>query len=72
MNTKINYIVGWSTKQSNQHIRRTSNTFGEFEFQQALKKYLILSNRDRVIYCYLNIRKEYEDGSVEVKNLYHV
>lgn len=66
------WIVGWSTKQNNQHIRRTTNCFGEFEYIRALSKYNLVANRAKVIYCHLSKRIEYEDGSVVVKTLYHV
>lgn len=66
------WIVGWSTKQNNQHIRRTVRRFGLSEFFRAYQKFLLMSNRDKVIYCHLSKRIEYEDGSIVVKTLYHV
>lgn len=42
------YIVGWSTKQANTHIRVTTNRFGEFEYIRALSKYNLVSNRQMV------------------------
>lgn len=69
---KTEWIVGWSTKQSNTNVRTTTNKFGEFEYMQAYCKYIKLSNKHNVIYCYLNMRKEYTDGSVEITPIYHV
>ena len=69
---KTEYVVGWSTKQNNTHIRRTTNYFGEFEYIRALSKYNLVANRARVIYCYMNRRIEYTDGSVKLVQLYHL
>ena len=69
---KTEYVVGWSTKQNNLHIRRTTNYFGEFEYICALSKYNLVANRDKVIYCYMNRRIEYTDGSVKIERMYHV
>lgn len=69
---KTEYVVGWSTKQNNLHIRRTARYFNESEYDKAYSKYLILSNRARVIYCYMNRRIEYTDGSVKLIQLYHL
>ena len=66
------YVVGWSTKQANTHIRRTTNYFGEFEYVRALSKYTLVSNRHNVVYCYMNRRIEYTDGSVKLVRMYHV
>lgn len=70
--TKTEYVVGWSTKQNNLHIRRTTNYFEESEYNKAYSKYLLVSNRARVIYCYMNRRIEYTDGSVKLIQLYHL
>lgn len=67
---KIEYVVGWSTKQNNTHIRRTTNRFGESEYNKAYSKYLWLTNRDRVIFCYMNQRTEYTDGLVKIEKLF--
>ena len=64
------YIVGWSTKQANTHIRVTTNRFGEFEYIRALSKYIHLSNRHNVIYCYMSKRTKYTDGSVKIERMY--
>lgn len=69
---KTEYVVGWSTKQNNQHIRRTTNYFEESEYNKAYSKYLLVSNRARVIYCYMNRRIEYTDSSVKLVQLYHL
>lgn len=69
---KIEWVVGWSTKQANTHVRRTTNYFGEFQFIRALSKYTLVSNRHNVIYCYLNKRIEYTDGSVKIERKYHL
>ena len=66
------YVVGWSTKQNNLHIRHTTNYFGEFEYIRALSKYNLVANRDKVISCYMNRRIEYTDGSVKLERMYHV
>lgn len=66
----ITYVVGWSTKQANTHVRRTTNYFEKRE--DAEKKYIRVSNRDRVIYCYMNKRTEYNDGSVHLERIYWV
>lgn len=67
---KIEWVVGWSTKQNNTHIRRTTNYFEESEYNKAYSKYLLVSNRARVIYCYMNRRIEYTDGSVKIERKY--
>lgn len=64
------YIVGWSTKQANTHIRVTTNRFGQFEYIRAFAKYNLVSNRHNVIYCYMNKRTEYTDGSVKIERMY--
>lgn len=69
---KTEYVVGWSTKQNNLHIRRTTNYFGEFEFNRAYSKYLLVSNRKKVIFCYMNRRIEYTDGSVKIVRLWNI
>lgn len=68
---KTEYVVGWSTKQNNLHIRHTTNYFGEFEFNRAYSKYLLVSNRKKVISCYMNRRIEYTDGSVKIVRLWN-
>ena len=67
---KIEWVVGWSTKQNNGHIRRTTNYFNFFEMPQAISKYIKMSNKDRVIYCYINKRTQYADGSVRLERKY--
>ena len=69
---KIEWVVGWSTKQNNLHIRRTTNYFGEFEFVRAMSKYILMSNRSKVIACYLDKRIEYTDGSVKLERKYNI
>lgn len=69
---KTEYVVGWSTKQPNTHIRRTTNYFVESEYNKAYSKYLLVSNRARVIACYMNRRIEYTDGSVKLERMYNV
>lgn len=69
---KIEWVVGWSTKQANTHVRRTTNYFGEFQYNDAYSKYILVSNRHNVIYCYLNKRIEYADGSVKIERKYHL
>ena len=69
---KIEWVVGWSTKQANTHVRRTTNYFGEFQYNDAYSKYILVSNRHNVIYCYLNKRIEYTDGSVKIVRKYHL
>ncbi len=69
---KTEYVVGWSTKQNNLHIRRTTNYFGEFEFSRAYSKYILLSNRTKVISCYMDRRIEYSDGSVKIVRLWNI
>lgn len=69
---KSEYVVGWSTKQNNLHIRRIVRYFSESEYDKAYSKYLLVSNWARVIYCYMNRRIEYTDGSVKLIQLYHL
>lgn len=69
---KTEYVVGWSTKQNNQHIRHTANYFEESEYNKAYSKYLLVSNRGRVISCYINRRIEYTDGSVKIVRLWNI
>ena len=67
---KIEWVVGWSTKQNNLHIRRTTNYFDECDFNKAYAKYLLMSNKSHVIYCYMNKRVQYADGSVKLERIY--
>ena len=69
---KIEWVVGWSTKQANNHIRRTTNYFGEKEYNRAYSKYILMSNKDRVVYCYINRRIQYTDGSVKIERKYSI
>lgn len=69
---KIEWVVGWATKQTNNHVRRTRNYFGEFQFNDAYSKYILVSNRHNVIYCYLNKHIEYADGSVKIEYKHHL
>lgn len=69
---KIEWVVGWSTKQANTQIRRTTNYFGEKEYNRAYSKYILMSNKDRVVYCYMNRRIQYTDGSVKIERKYSI
>lgn len=69
---KTEYVVGWSTKQKNLHIRRIVRYFNESEYDKAYSKYLFVSNCARVNYFYMNRRIEYTDGSIKLVQLYHL
>lgn len=65
---RINYVVGWSTKQANTFIRRSVRYFETYA--DAFEKYIAVGKKKRVIYCYLNKRTEYTDGSVKIERIY--
>ena len=67
------FVVGWTTRGHRGlagNLFRYSRRIADYE--EAFKKYSIISNKDRTVYCYLDERVEYSDGSVRRINVYHI
>ena len=66
------FVVGWTTKGKRGlagNMFRYTRRYPEFN--EAYRKYLSVSNKERTVYCFLNKRIEYETGAVTIVRIYN-